>query len=84
MAKKKHIEELCPICSGELVDELITHTEQDAQGNFCIYEHVPAQVCTKCGEYLLADKTTARMDRLTEQAKPHRTIQAPVYDLARP
>ena len=79
--KKKTTEELCPLCGGKLHNDLVTHTEQDEQGHFFIYENVPAQVCEKCGEYLLSDETVEELDRLTE-VKPDRKIEAPVYDLA--
>ena len=82
MAKKKTQEELCPVCGGELNDELVTHTEQHERGHFFIYENVPAQVCQKCGEYLLADETVKIMDELVERVKPLRKIEAPVYDFA--
>lgn len=44
---------------------------------------MPAQVCEACGEYLLSDETVEQMERLVEQARPDRTIEAPVYNLAR-
>jgi len=83
MAKRKAPKEVCPICGGDLIKQLVTHTEQDERGNFYIYENVPAQVCEECGEYLLSDETVRKMDRLVQKAKPDRKIEAPVYDFAR-
>ncbi len=83
MAKRRTSKEVCPICGGALSNQLVTHTEQDEQGRFYIYENVPAQVCEECGDYLLSDETVEKMDKLVEQAKPDRKIEAPVYDLAR-
>jgi YgiT-type zinc finger domain-containing protein len=82
MANKK-TPEVCPVCGGTLSEQLVTHTEQDEQGHFYIYENVPAQVCEACGEYLLSDETVSKMDRLVDKAKPDRKIEAPVYDLVR-
>jgi YgiT-type zinc finger domain-containing protein len=79
---KKPTKEVCPVCGGELRDELVTHTEQAEHGLFYIYEHVPAQVCVKCGEHLFSDAILEKMDALAVKAKPHRKVEAPVYDLA--
>lgn len=79
---KSTTKELCPICGGEVRPGTVTHTEQDEHGRFYIFQHVPALICQKCGDYLLSADTIDKLDALTESGTPTTKVEAPVYDLA--
>lgn len=49
-----------------------------------VFEHVPVQVCDRCGEIFIAGVIAEKMDELVEKTKPTCTIEAPVYDLRLP
>ncbi|MFQ5853446.1 MAG: type II toxin-antitoxin system MqsA family antitoxin [Candidatus Binatia bacterium] len=72
--------EQCPICGGNLKEELITHEERDESGTLYIFENVPALVCEECGDYLLTDEVVKRLDQLIQKNEPVRTVETLVYD----
>lgn len=48
-----------------------------------IVEHVPARVCTQCGERLYAPETVERLQKTVwGQKKPSRVVETQVYDFA--
>lgn len=73
--------ELCAVCSGELRATTITHEEYRG-GHLYLFENVPAQVCTKCGEIWIEETTLQVIDRLIEQGCPTRHVPTPLYDFA--
>jgi hypothetical protein len=46
------------------------------------FENVPAQVCTKCGEIWVDEKTLQAIDRLIAQGRPMHHVPTPLYDFA--
>ncbi|MBI1744939.1 type II toxin-antitoxin system MqsA family antitoxin [Candidatus Acetothermia bacterium] len=82
--KKKHTRqnEYCPLCGGLIEDRTIVHEERDAQGHLYIFENVPARVCDQCGEVWLPAATIDLLDEVIAKAKPKKTVETPVYDLA--
>jgi HTH-type transcriptional regulator / antitoxin MqsA len=72
---------LCAVCGGELRPTTITHEER-RNGQLYLFEHVPAQVCTKCGEIWIEEKTLQAIDRLIEEERPTRHVPIPLYDFA--
>lgn len=70
----------CPICGGSLEDGTTTFTVDYGQGVF-VARHVPAQVCSQCGESWIDDKTSVRLEELLQQAK-NRQAAVEVIDLA--
>lgn len=67
-------------CSGEYEQREIVHTVQ--QGNrIIVIDHVPAEVCTICGDVLFTPETVRRIELLRKTtAVPTRTV--PLYDFA--
>lgn len=64
-------------CPGEYEERPIVHTVR-YQGEVIIIEQMPAEVCSVCGDVLLAPETVRRIEELLQGAKqPVRT--APVY-----
>ncbi|MEK7166980.1 MAG: YgiT-type zinc finger protein [Patescibacteria group bacterium] len=73
---------ICPICGGQLKKAMVIHQEIDKGGKFYIFEHVAAEVCQKCGEYLFSDKVAKQIETMIIKSKPIRKITVPVFDLA--
>ena len=67
-------------CPGQYEERQIVHTVQ-YQGQIIVIEHVPAEVCSVCGDVLLKPETVRRIEELLRARKqPLRT--APVYEYA--
>lgn len=72
----------CPVCGGAYQAALITYSQEIDQ-HFILVEHVPAQVCDRCGDTLLAPEVVEKLQALIwKQVKPKRFVQVPVFDLA--
>jgi len=55
----------------------------DYQGRVYIFDNVPADVCSQCGEVLLRPQVAKKLESLMRAgATPERTEAVPVYDLA--
>jgi HTH-type transcriptional regulator / antitoxin MqsA len=71
----------CSVCSGKLKDSTITHEER--RGNqLYLFQNVPAQVCSDCGESWIEEAVLQEIDRLIESGEPVREVKTPVFDLA--
>jgi YgiT-type zinc finger domain-containing protein len=73
--------ELCAVCGGELRHTTITHEEKRGEHRY-LFEHVPAQVCSNCGELWVKETTFRQIDQLIREGKPAREVQIPVYEFA--
>ena len=72
----------CVFCGGKVVKREVTFTYEE-DDKYLIIEHVPAQVCTRCGEKTYSPEVTEQILRLArKEVKPARKIQVPVYDFA--
>ena len=80
-AKTKYPKELCAVCGGRLRATTITHEERRGI-NLYLFQNVPAQVCTACGEVWIEEATLREIDRLIREGKPARKVETPVYDFA--
>jgi hypothetical protein len=47
-----------------------------------VFQNVPAQVCSVCGEIWIEETVLQEVDRLIESGEPVREIKTPVFDLA--
>lgn len=83
MRKVKSQRERCATCGGELRATTITHEERRGN-NLYLFQNVPAQVCTACGEVWIEEATLQEIDRLIREGEPIRKVETPVYDLAVP
>jgi YgiT-type zinc finger domain-containing protein len=72
---------LCAVCSGNLEATTITHEEKRGT-SLCLFQNVPAKVCTACGEIWIDEEVLKELDRLIETGVPVRTVETPVYDFA--
>ncbi len=76
------MEKKCPVCHHPLRQTLIRHV-QTWEDHVVVFDNVPAEVCSQCGETLLAGEVVDRLNRLLWSMTPAtRTIQTPVYDLS--
>jgi YgiT-type zinc finger domain-containing protein len=65
-------------CPGEYERRTITHTVRHRE-EVVVIDHVPADVCSVCGDVLLAPQTVRHIERLLKsRRKPARTV--PLYE----
>ena len=67
-------------CPGEYEERPIIHAVR-YHGQVIIFDHVPAQVCTVCGDVLLRPETVRRIEALLQAAVPP-TRAVPLYEFA--
>jgi len=69
----------CFYCGG-VVEEKLMPREVRWKGQLFIFENVPMEVCTQCGEKFLKPNVVKVIDQvLQDQRKPTKIIQVPVY-----
>lgn len=72
----------CVFCGGNVEKKTVTFTYDD-DDKYLFIEHVPAEVCSRCGEKMYSPEVT---DELLEFAKdkfkPVKTVKVPVFDFA--
>ena len=67
-------------CPGEYEERKILHTVRH-QGQVMVIDHVPAEVCSVCGDVLLKPETVRRLEHLL--AKPSQaSTTVPLYESA--
>lgn len=67
-------------CLGEYEEKKIVHTVRH-QGKVVVIDHVPAEVCSVCGDVLLKPDTVRRIEALLRTAaRPTSTV--PLYEYA--
>ena len=65
-------------CPGEYEDRRIAHTVRH-NGQVIVIDHVPAEVCSVCGDVLLKPETVRRIEELLKTASsPASTV--PLYE----
>jgi len=72
----------CEYCDGFLdgSEKLVTVYRHCGASHF-IFEHVPAQVCSRCGERYFSAKVVCEMDRLMQAKSRHSsTVSGPVIE----
>lgn len=73
----------CLVCGAEesrneFVDEVF-----QVDGKYVLIDHVPASVCTRCGEETFSRETTEKVRLLIHgQAKPVRSVALEVFEYA--
>ena len=67
-------------CPGEYEERKIVHTVRH-EGQVTVIDHVPAEVCSMCGDVLLTPETVRRIEVLLEQATQP-TASVPLYEYA--
>ncbi len=67
-------------CPGCYEERLITQTVH-YHGEIIVIDHVPADVCTVCGDVLLRPETVERIESLLQESTQPAAM-APVYEYA--
>ena len=67
-------------CPGRYEQKEIIHTVRHA-GQILVLEHVPAEVCTICGDTILGPRTIRHIEALLK-SKRHPQKLVPLYDYA--
>lgn len=72
----------CHVCGStsakvEFVDEIF-----EIEGRHVLVEHIPAQVCLRCGERVFSRETTENVRRIVHEAHPSRTVPLDVFALS--
>ena len=67
-------------CPGEYEARTIVHTVRH-QGKVVVIDHVPAEVCSVCGDVLLTPDTIRRIEKLLE-TRPQPARAVPLYEFA--
>ena len=72
----------CQVCGhnaakSEFVSEVLA-----IEGRRVLVEHIPAQVCERCGEATFAHETTESIRRLVHGSRPDKTVPLDVFALA--
>ena len=79
---KDMIDMKCSIegCPGEYEQRKIVHTVRH-KGQVIVIDHVPAEVCSVCGDVLLKPETVRRIEVLS-RTEAHPTSTVPLYEYA--
>ena len=67
-------------CVGEYEAQEIIHTVR-YQGQVIVIDHVPAEVCSVCGDVLLRPETVRQIEKLLQTATQP-TSMVPLYEFA--
>ncbi|CAA9251776.1 MAG: hypothetical protein AVDCRST_MAG77-2129 [uncultured Chloroflexi bacterium] len=67
-------------CHASYEERLVTHTVR-LRGSLVVFDHVPAEVCTMCGDVLLRPDTLRRIEAVLASGQAPATT-APVYEYA--
>ena len=73
----------CEVCAiGERRPQLIRYSLALKEG-LVLVDHVPAEVCNRCGEVTLSPDVVERLqNKVWQQESPTRVIETPVYEFA--
>ncbi|MGV8149960.1 MAG: YgiT-type zinc finger protein [Alkaliphilus sp.] len=72
----------CVFCGDTVRETLVTFSYEE-DDKYLIVEHVPAEVCEKCGEKTYSPRVTDELLRFAkEEFKPKKYIEVPVFDFA--
>jgi len=71
----------CHVCGGSaaksgFVSEVFTIDDRRV-----LVEHIPAQVCERCGEATFSRETTEKIRQLVHDARPAKTVPLDVFAL---
>ncbi|MBM3156858.1 MAG: type II toxin-antitoxin system MqsA family antitoxin [Chloroflexi bacterium] len=71
----------CYFCKGKIVNKRIRHVHHWGE-EIIIFENVPADVCTQCGEVFFSPEVLETMDKVSQKRiAPKKSIAVPVFSL---
>ena len=72
----------CVFCGGKVVNEKVTFV-YESDDRFFFVKHVPAEVCTKCGEKTYTPKVTEELLKYAKkETKSAKIARVPVFNFA--
>ncbi|MBI3193005.1 MAG: YgiT-type zinc finger protein [Ignavibacteriae bacterium] len=70
----------CDLCGGTIIEQLTSYSIE-TNGKMHLIEHVPARVCTQCGERFYSPATVRKIqEAILQERLPDKIIQMPVID----
>jgi len=73
----------CHVCGSEAARNEFVSEVLEVDGQRVLVNHIPAQLCTRCGEAAFSRDTTERVRLLVHGAsRPLRTVPLGVFELA--
>ena len=73
----------CHVCGSAAAKSEFVSEVLEVDGQRVLVNHIPAQVCTRCGEAAFSRETTERIRLLVHGAgRPVRTVPLDVFELA--
>jgi HTH-type transcriptional regulator/antitoxin MqsA len=72
----------CAFCCGETKHIIVTFSYEEENRCFLV-EHVPAEVCERCGEKTYSPDVTDQLLKFSkDNRKPIKKLEVPVFDYA--
>ncbi len=72
----------CHVCGNDAARVEFVSEVFNIEGRRVLVEHIPAQVCERCGEAAFSREATESVRRLVHGAPPARTVPLEVFALA--
>lgn len=72
----------CVFCGGRVEKRMVTFSYEEEDKHLLV-EHIPAEVCDKCGEKTYSPEVVDELLRFAkDKVKPVKVIEVPVFDFA--
>lgn len=72
----------CHVCGSSASTKGFVNEVFTVDDRRVLVEHIPAQVCARCGEPTFSRETTESIRRLVHESRPSRTISLDVFAMA--
>jgi YgiT-type zinc finger domain-containing protein len=72
----------CQVCGSTAAKDQFVSEVFTIEDRRVLVEHIPAQVCERCGEPTFSRDTTEKIRRLVHGARPSKTVPMDVFALA--
>ena len=72
----------CGICKAEMENKAVTYTEDLDQG-IVVIRHIPAQVCTECGNTWYSGTIAAQLEKMVDRFASSAGTEVSVIDYAK-
>jgi HTH-type transcriptional regulator/antitoxin MqsA len=73
----------CHVCGNTTAKSEFVSEVFSIDGRRVLVEHIPAQICERCGEAIFSRETTERARRLVhEEGRPTKTVSLDVFALS--
>ena len=74
---------ICSVCASQESREDLVEEVFQFDGKYVLVDHIPATVCSRCGEETFSRETTEKIRRLVHgRTKPKKSIALEVFEFA--